>query len=203
MSNTQFIHSLGRIESILCFGGDIDRAQCLGLLDRVVKLCGCFRGRKSFPCLQDQSVIIALLNIAQSRNDAQVYLYPHLEIALDIISEFMNNSLVSDREFIFQFYTKMVRAECCVKEIMEILSAFYFENGDVFSAELYWSVLSLVVALKDATSLLPVQHICDITSAMSNIVGYVRVLCCAKCLTLNVEFQQRDLLAVQCLHHCH
>jgi hypothetical protein len=173
MSNTQFIHSLSRIENILCGGGNTERSQCIFLLDRILKLCGCFRGRKSFPCLQDQSVIIVLLNIAQNRDDAQVYLYPHFEVALEIISEYMNTSLVSDREFIFQFFTRMVKAEYCVKEVIEILSSFYFENGSIFAAELYWSVLSLIVAQKGANSLLSVQHISDITSAMSSIVGYV------------------------------
>ena len=173
MSNVQFVHSLGKIESIVCNKKMSSWQDCVTLIERVMKLCNCFRGRRSFPCLQDQAVIAFLLNVASCREEAMEYLRPHFETVLDIVAEYMNTSLAADREFIIQVFTKMVKINSCVKEVTDILSAYFLENGDVFSAELYWTVLSIIVRQKETSPVFEQISIQDISRMIFNIARSV------------------------------
>lgn len=170
MSNTQYVHSLERIEHLMSRdGGTSNWNTCRDMLDRIMRICGPCRNRKSFPCLQDQAIIITLLNIALSNPEARIYLLPHLTVILDNVSDFINRSLVGDREFIVQYFNKMVKLQCCVREILDTVSQFYSENDDVFSAEVYYGVINLIANQAGASNTLGRDSVREIVTMISDV----------------------------------
>jgi hypothetical protein len=118
----------------------IPEDACISLLERVLRNCGCVRGRKAFPCLQDQTTITFLVRMSVKREDIRLYLAPYLEDILTIIIEFIDQARNIDFDFLHSFFTKMLKIKCAVKDILTLLQDISHEDTNSFQYLLYCDV---------------------------------------------------------------
>lgn len=132
MSNTQSLLCLNQLESLL---DKIHGDACFTLLERILKNCGCVRGRKAFPSLQDQAVITFLLNLSNQREDIRIYLSPYLEDILSVISEFIDQAYDDDYEFLLSFFSNLIKINCSIQEITNLLHFLGNDNNTTSSTK--------------------------------------------------------------------
>lgn len=127
---------------------------CISLLERVLRNCGCVRGRKAFPCLQDQLTIAFLLRMAASKDNFRIYLAPYLEDIFEVTAEFIDQAKSHDYDFLLSFFLKMLSLNYATQDIIGLLSDFS-NNGSKSMYQALYSEISKYLAeeLSLATSL--------------------------------------------------
>jgi hypothetical protein len=146
-SRPHAIHAIRRLVMIfLCLKEletllpNIHEDACIRLLERVLRNCGCVRGRKAFPCLQDQTTITFLVQMSLKREDIRLYLTPYLEDILTIIIECLDQARNIDFDFLHSFLTKMLRIRCSVRDIITLLHDLSREDSNLFHKLLYCNI---------------------------------------------------------------
>jgi hypothetical protein len=141
---------------------------CTKLLERVLKNCACFRGRKAFPCLHDQNTILFLLQISIRRDDLRNYLSPYLEDILILVIEFIDQARFIDYDFLHSFFKRMLKIRCSVEEIIDFVQDLSAMKSNNLQRALYCEISKFMTdeILSDVnnfTGLLPllIDHLDD------------------------------------------
>lgn len=171
MAEVQSLFCGKALEAILTNEQRIKTSVCISYLDRIIRTCGIVRGRKSFPTMQDQSLISSILRVAIARQDVRDYLCPYFENILEIIQEFREQTSVNDLEFLSTFFGGLVTIKCAVKEIISVLWEVYDVTSlDSKPPNFFWDISKdLVDDNYQSSSALPHGKILTLESAVRHI----------------------------------
>lgn len=142
---------------------------CIPLLERVLKNCGCVRGRKAFPCLQDQSTISFLLEMARKKEEFRIFLAPYLEDIFGVIVEFIDQAKSMDYGFLHSFFLHMLGLNCSSKDIVDLLTDFSNDRSRAMYQALYCEISKYLTEELTSTSVFFVDIFPSVTNHIRSI----------------------------------